>query len=175
MKVLTFFYGSYINREVLAEVDLVPDRVEVASLSGFDIRIAPLANLVRSPGHSVYGILTGATHEELERLYAHARDVLGGVYRPEAVLAHTADGRFVPALCYIARSMEPAAAADDYVDRIVGPARELGFPDWYVRRLESSGSHQAWYVGAEHVSVGELKTYLWYIRLRIWWLDGGSD
>ena len=40
MSVLTFFYGSYSNREVLAEVDLVPDQVEVACLPGFEIHIA---------------------------------------------------------------------------------------------------------------------------------------
>jgi hypothetical protein len=42
-KVWTFFYGSYINLDVLKEVDLVPDQYEVATLSGFDIRIQPLA------------------------------------------------------------------------------------------------------------------------------------
>ena len=36
-KVVTFFYGSYINPTVLREVDLVPQRVEVARLPGFDI------------------------------------------------------------------------------------------------------------------------------------------
>jgi hypothetical protein len=38
-KVWTFFYGSYINLNVLNEVDLVPEQYEVAKLSGFDIRI----------------------------------------------------------------------------------------------------------------------------------------
>lgn len=46
--VWTFFYGSYMNLDVLKEVDLVPGRVEVARLNGFDILIRPLANLVRS-------------------------------------------------------------------------------------------------------------------------------
>jgi len=86
-KVWVFFYGSYINFAVLREVDLVPERWEVARLDGFDIRIQPRANLVRSDQQSVYGIVATATHAELARLYAHARDVLGEVYLPEAVLA----------------------------------------------------------------------------------------
>jgi hypothetical protein len=45
--VWTFFYGSYINFDVLKEVDLVPESWEVARLGGFDIRIEPRANLVR--------------------------------------------------------------------------------------------------------------------------------
>lgn len=136
-KVTTFFYGSYMNRDVLKEVDLAPDHVEVARLPGFDIRIRPLANLVRSDQYSVYGILAAATHRELDRLYAHARDVLGGVYLPYPVLAHTLDRRLVPALCYVAVTMESRPASNEYLDRIVNPAREDGFPAWYIERLES--------------------------------------
>jgi hypothetical protein len=133
----TFFYGSFINLEVLKHVDLVPERYEVARLNGFDIRIQPLANLVRSGQHCVYGIVAPATHAELDRLYAYARDGLGGTYLPEAVLVETMDGTWRPALCYIAPTMEAKPASNDYIDRIVGPAREYGFPDWYISRLES--------------------------------------
>jgi hypothetical protein len=52
-KVWVFFYGSYINFEVLKEVDLVPGAWEVARAPGFDIRIAPRANLIRSDQHTV--------------------------------------------------------------------------------------------------------------------------
>jgi hypothetical protein len=38
-KVWTFFYGSYINFNVLKEVNFTPERWEVARLHGFDIRI----------------------------------------------------------------------------------------------------------------------------------------
>ncbi len=121
-----FFYGSYMNRAVLREVDLLPQAWEPASLPGFDIRIAPRANLVRSPEHTVYGVLATATHRELERLYAHARDVLGETYLPEAVLAQARSGAWRAALCYIAPAMAACRADPAYVDRILEPARELG-------------------------------------------------
>jgi hypothetical protein len=136
-KVWTFFYGSYMNVEVLKEVDLVPERWEVARLSGFDLVIRPRANLIRSDQHCVYGIVATATHRELERLYAHARDELGEVYLPEAVLVETLDGKWKPALCYLAPAMAPRPAAAEYVERIAGPARTFGFPEWYIRRIES--------------------------------------
>jgi hypothetical protein len=135
-RVWTFFYGSYINFAVLKEVNYVPDRWEVARLSGFDIRIQPRANLVRSGQHGVYGIVATATHEELGRLYAHARDVLGETYLPEAVLVETGDDKWRPALCYLAPAMEPRPATNEYIDRIAGPAREFGFPEWYIQRIE---------------------------------------
>jgi hypothetical protein len=74
-KVAVFFYGSYINRSVLEEVNLIPEHMEVARLPGFDIQIRPLANLLRSDEHVVYGILTSATHTELERLSAESLGV----------------------------------------------------------------------------------------------------
>ena len=135
--VWTFFYGSFINLEVLKNAGFVPHTYEVARLSGFDIRIQPLANLVRSDQHTVYGILAPCTHEQLRRLYDYARDRLGGTYLPEPVLAETLDGKSRPALCYIAPALEPGPAGNDYIDRIVGPARRHGFPDWYIARLES--------------------------------------
>ena len=136
-KVWVFFYGSYINFSVLREVDLVPERWEVARLDGFDIRIQPRANLVPSDQHCVYGIAATATHTELDRLYAHARDVLGEVYLPQAVLVQTQDGRWRPALCYLCPEMTPRPADSAYVERITGPARDFGFPKWYIARLES--------------------------------------
>ena len=136
-RVLTFFYGSFINTAVLSEVELVPEHIEVARLPGYDITIRPLANLVPSDRHTVYGILATATHAELERLYFHAREVLGGVYLPHPVLAQDGAGRAQPALCYIAPSLPPAPAKAEYLARIVGPARSYGFPAWYVERLES--------------------------------------
>jgi hypothetical protein len=126
-----------MNRSVLAEVDLKPERLDAARLGGYDIRIAPRANLVVSGRDCVYGALTQATHAELARLYVHAKDVLGETYLPHPVLVETGSGAWRTALCYIAPSMASGTPDPAYVDRIVAPARELGFPDWYVERLEA--------------------------------------
>jgi hypothetical protein len=112
-EVWTFFYGSYINLNVLREVNYVPEKWEVARLAGFDIRIQPRANLVRSDQHSVYGILATGTHAELGRLHAHAKDVLVETYLPEAVLAETRDGRYItPSTKYVTRFSELRTARD---------------------------------------------------------------
>jgi Gamma-glutamyl cyclotransferase, AIG2-like len=136
-KVWTFFYGSYMNFDVLAEVDIVPAEWAVARLDGFDIRIEPRANLVRSDQHCVYGIVATATHAELSRLYAHAQNVLGELYLPEAVLVQTDNGPWRPALCYICPSMVPRPPENAYVERVLKPARHFGFSSGYTNRLES--------------------------------------
>jgi hypothetical protein len=72
-KVGVFFYGSYMNLDVLKEVDIVPNQWEVAKVSGFDIIIQPHANLVVSERHCVFGILAtvwygGKRVQSMERL-----------------------------------------------------------------------------------------------------------
>jgi len=135
-RVWVFFYGSYMNPDVLREVEIVPVEWEVGRLNGFDIEIRPRANLVRSEQHCVYGVLTTATHAQLTRLYAHAKDVLGETYLPFPVCAETLDGKSRPVLCYIAPVMEPRAVDQRYLERILRPAREFRLPAWYVERLE---------------------------------------
>lgn len=134
--VCVFFYGSYINRGVLAEIGLEPASWAVATLPGFDLRISPRANLVRALDGVAFGVLASATHDELRRLYAHAEHVLGEVYLPQAVLVRAADS-WTPALCYIAPEMVERPAERAYVERILQPARELGFPRWYLQRIEA--------------------------------------
>lgn len=133
----TFLYGSYINFDVLKEVDITPEHYAIARLNGYDIHIGPLANLIPSDQHCVYGIIATTTHEELDRLYTHAQEKLGGVYLPEAVIIQTQRGSLRPALCYIAHDIAPAPASDEYIDRIVNPGHAYGFPQWYIDRLNS--------------------------------------
>ena len=64
-KVAVFFYGSYMNPRVLEEANLSPEPLMPATLEDYEIVIRPLANLVRSDGGRVYGVLALATHAEL--------------------------------------------------------------------------------------------------------------
>ena len=132
--VWTFFYGSFMDLDVLKQSDYVPEHYEVARLNGFDIRIQPLATLVCSDHHCVYGIVAASTHEQLRRLYS--QDWVG-TYLPEPVLVEALDGKWRAAFCYIAPPGEPRVSSTDYIDRIVGPAKRYGFPAWYIARLES--------------------------------------
>lgn len=133
-RIAVFFYGSFINRTVLKRAGYSPARIEVARLWGFDIRFAPLATLAPSDRACVYGILTEATHDELRRLYG---ENWVSSYLPEAVVVETVTGRLMPALVYVAWGNTPPPPFEKYLDHILEPAREYGFPAWYVERLES--------------------------------------
>jgi hypothetical protein len=133
-RVAVFFYGSFMDRAVLEQRGYTPADVEVARLPGFDIRFAPLATLVPAGRKmSVYGLVATATHVELERIYGEA---WVSSYRPEAVIVRTMAGRRLPALVYIAWGATPPAPSDDYIEHILRPAREYGFPETDLRRVE---------------------------------------
>jgi hypothetical protein len=133
-----FFYGSYINFKVLKEVDINERAFEVGRVNGYKLTIAPLANLDHKKQGIVYGILTQLMHDELDRLYQeHAKGKLGGEYLPEAVIVYQLNGIYAPALCYISHKMKQATADPAYVDRILKPAQEYGFPKWYLNQIES--------------------------------------
>ena len=138
VRVNVFFYGSYMNFDVLRAVDIGERDFEPSSISGYELTISPLANLRKRQRCTAYGILTRLTHPELDRLYqGHARTVLGGIYLPEAVVVSRADGSAAAALCYLSHDMQAASADADYVDRILKPAQAYGFPQWYLDHISS--------------------------------------
>ena len=137
-RVNVFFYGSYMNVDVLREVEIGKRAFQPASLRGYELIISPLANLRKKDRCTAYGILTQLTHTELDRLYqGHARTILGGTYLPEAVVVNRADGTIAAALCYLAHDMKAASADAAYVDRILKPAQAYGFPQWYLEHIAS--------------------------------------
>ena len=62
--------------------------------------------------------------------------MLGGEYRPRAVLVERADGGHLPALCYLAPDLPDTDAEEAYVERILVAARSLGFPRTCLSRLK---------------------------------------
>lgn len=136
-RVQVFFYGLYMDFDILRQHGEMPEVWEVARLSGYDFQIASWGYLTPSKRNSVYGTLVGVTHEELARLYDPANSFLTMQYFPEAVLVETSDGKWVAALCYVAKDKPEGAVNAEYVDKIVALTKRLEFPAWYVERLAS--------------------------------------
>ena len=90
-----FFYGSYMNFQVLQEVDIDERTFEICSISGYELTISPLANLSKKEHGTAYGILTRLTHAELDRLYRdHAEKLSAGSIYPKRSLSTGQTGRF---------------------------------------------------------------------------------
>jgi hypothetical protein len=134
----TFFYGLWINLDVLKEEDLSPEHSEVAILHGYEIQIQQSANILRHPSHLVYGVLLATTADKHHRIVKRLIDgSMGHIYLPEAVLVETLDRRWKPAICYIATSWEPHPLNVEYYEPFLKAAKDWKFPSWYIKHLES--------------------------------------
>jgi len=132
-RVEAFFYGLYMDPDVLREVGVAPLTPRRAYVDDFALRIGRRATLLPSAGARAYGMLYAVTHAELERLYT-APDLEH--YRPEAVMARPLEGALTAALCYNLREAPaPHERNPEYASRLQRALRKLAFPPEYVASI----------------------------------------
>ncbi|MDQ2855716.1 MAG: gamma-glutamylcyclotransferase [Acidobacteriota bacterium] len=136
-RVWIFFYGTFMDANVLKEQSINSPTVMPAKLNGYEIYISPRVNLVSADRSLVYGSLAQLTHDEITKLYAGLEQRFNLKYLPEAVLAETLDGNFRPALCYVAPHMDESPPDSEYIRQMGIAARAAGLPEWYAVYLES--------------------------------------
>lgn len=128
-----FFYGFFMDPDLLREKGFAPEDIEQASVAGFVLRIGQRAALAPEPSGKVYGSVMSLTLDELGRLYSEPSLT---AYQPQAVLVELAQGGVVSALCYnLPRPPAPSEYNSDYAARLRAAARKVGLPDEYVRSL----------------------------------------
>jgi hypothetical protein len=134
-----FFYGLFMDPQVLESKGIRPVEIRVAAVPGFSLRIGARAALVPEPAGEVHGVLMKLSHVDLEKLYSEP-----GVqaYRPEPVLAVARNGATVAALCY--NLPEPPAPGEhnaEYAVKLRALAQRIGLPSEYVASIgQGSGS-----------------------------------
>jgi hypothetical protein len=132
-RVAAFFYGLYMDAEVLARFGVVPNRLQQASLDGYRIQIGQKATLVADSEATVHGILADLQHHELETLYATGD--LSAYYQIQ-VLATVEGSGHIHAVCYIAEE-DQAPRNREYAFDLAQLARKLSLPASYCREIEA--------------------------------------
>ena len=69
-RVDVFFYGLFMDQDVLRAKGLAPETLELASVPGFALRIGQRAALVPEVSSRVHGVVMSLTLAELDRLYS---------------------------------------------------------------------------------------------------------
>ena len=129
-RITVFFYGLFMDVDLLLSKGAHPTYPRPASVPGFALRIGQRATLIRNAESSAHGIIMELSHAEIEQLYSEASV---SVYRPEAVLAQLADGSYIPALCFnLVVPPAPEEANADYAMKLRELARRLKLPPAYV-------------------------------------------
>jgi hypothetical protein len=77
-----FFYGLFMDQQLLEAKGVHPTDIRLAVVSGFVLRIGARAALVPTPASQVHGLLMKLSHADIEKLYAEPSV---RAYRPEPV------------------------------------------------------------------------------------------
>jgi hypothetical protein len=133
-KVDGFFYGLFMDVDVLKVNAVTAANPRRAHLDGYALQIGRRATLVPVERARAYGLVLALTHDDLDRLYSSPRLL---DYRPEAVLVSLLDGGSLPALCYnLLEPPEPEERNAAYAARLRETLGRLGFPPEYIASIE---------------------------------------
>ena len=128
-----FFYGLFMDTELLSQSQITASNPRRAYLDGFALHIGRRATLVPTPGGRAYGMVFALTHADLAKLY-NAPGLED--YRPEAVQVQIMEGETLPALCYnLLDEPSPDEANSEYAARLKAVLTKLGFPLEYIDAL----------------------------------------
>ena len=129
-----FFYGLFMDEELLRGKGLNPRRAELAWVDGFSLRIGQRAAIVPAPGNVVHGVVVSLTLEELNRLYSEPSVQ---AYEPQAVLARLVSGGVIDALCYnLPQAPSSTERNPEYASRLRAVAKKVGLPPEYVAAIQ---------------------------------------
>ena len=132
-RVDVFFYGLFMDPDLLRSKGLQPEAIELGWVSGLALRIGQRAALVNAESSRVHGVVMSLTLPELELLYA---DPSVREYRPQAVLVELAGGGVTPALCYnLPKPPSPDERNPEYVRKLRAVAEKVGLPADYRTSL----------------------------------------
>jgi hypothetical protein len=136
--VQVFFYGLFMDEDLLVEMGLHPMRSGSAELPDFQIRIGERATLIPSPGSISYGVVVELPKAEVFDLYSkpHVRD-----YCQEPVNAIMIGDRSIQhSVCYNLPPDKPGAGVNAaYAEKLAELVLRLGFPSDYAKEIIRQG------------------------------------
>jgi hypothetical protein len=133
-RVDVFFYGLFMDEDLLIAKGVTAIDFRPASVPGFELRIGNRATLVPNESGRVFGLVASLSHADLERLYSEPSLQ---AYRPEAVLAHLANGKTLAALCFNLVELPSTDERNpEYASKLRDLAERLDFPAEYVASIE---------------------------------------
>jgi hypothetical protein len=133
-KIDVFFYGLFMDEDLLRAKGVTPENIRSASLTGYQLRIGDRATLLPAQSGHVFGLVASLSHAELEQLYSEPSVQ---AYKPEGIPVHLSDGGVLPALCF--NLLEPPSTDErnaEYASKLRALARRLNFPEEYVASIQ---------------------------------------
>jgi hypothetical protein len=128
-----FFYGLFMDKDLLQAKGVQPAFIRSASVEGFVLRVGEHASLVPDESGRVHGVVALLSYDELQKLYSEPSV---RAYRPEAVLAHLSNGEVIAALCFnLPQPPSPDERNPEYAAKLRVIAERIGLPVDYVASI----------------------------------------
>ena len=131
-----FFYGLFMDEDLLAKKGISPRETIVGHLDGFCLRIGERATLLRSAGARAYGVVMEISPGEAKGLYAESSVA---DYVPEPVTVELIDGSEVEASCYNLPAHKITGTNKGYAVALWEVASKLGLPEPYLDEIRQAG------------------------------------
>lgn len=120
-----FFYGLYMDPEILRQKDVGPRNPRIGKLENYRLKIGNKATLLREDGSCAWGMVYSLTHAEINSLYWGA-----GLddYAAEAVMVKVGDDLVVALCCNLIEPPAENESNPDYQAKLQQAMDRLGMP-----------------------------------------------
>ena len=127
-----FFYGLFMDENLLKKKGLNPSKPTVGYLNGYSLEIGERATLFKSDNEFTYGTIMNITEEEISNLYSDASVT---DYVPEKVMITTLDNENVEAVVYNLQLEKLKGKNSEYAKSLLKVAQNYGFPNSYLDKI----------------------------------------
>lgn len=130
----TFFYGLFLDPDILIELGHAPQNIRLAKLKNHKLVIAERANLIEKYGSSVWGNIIDLEEKELDQLYAE-KSVAD--YQPIIVTCALSHNKKENAVTYTLPNdyIMNAAKNNDYAKKLLSVCKKYNFPEEYLKQI----------------------------------------
>ncbi|WP_085909068.1 gamma-glutamylcyclotransferase family protein [Kiloniella majae] len=129
-----FFYGLFMDKDLLLAKGLVPSFSQKAWVDNYALKIGERASLVNEAGARSYGVVMTLEQTQVTELYAD-----DGVkeYQPENLTVVYQDGTEEDVICYNLPTHLIRGTNRAYAEKLLDVTTRLGFPDEFLAHVRS--------------------------------------
>jgi hypothetical protein len=134
MSTRVFFYGLYMDSELLQSMGFQPRSVGAAKLVDYSLDIGERATLFSDAGRVAYGYVLDLEDDEVSKLYSRPEVV---DYRAESVeVLLLIDDSKHRALCYVLPESKLGGKTNRaYAEKLAALVRKMGLPTEYANEI----------------------------------------
>lgn len=131
-----FFYGLYMDPELLESLGFRPGTVKKAKMDSYTVDLFGAAKIVPKAGSVVWGNIIRLSEPDLKAMYSFDATK---AYSPQMIQVTEADGKFATATCYNLPESNNNPFNSEYHEKLIHVLKKLEFPSEYIDSVKALG------------------------------------